>query len=56
MDADEALVAWQMVQAEAAGREMERREEAHRCPPDMPPCPRCQQFNDEEDEREFGFE
>lgn len=44
VQAHDRHLAWQCEQQQLA---------AHRCPPDMPPCPACQQREDEEDFREY---
>lgn len=54
LNADEELDAWHLANAEAAGRRQAAEEAAHRCPPDMPPCPVCQARQEAEDEREYG--
>jgi len=48
MDADDELVAWQLANAEADGKLAIEKNRHHRCPPDMPPCPDCQQIDDDE--------
>jgi hypothetical protein len=48
MDADDELTAWQEVQAMDAVLLQREKNLNHRCPPDMPPCPECQQKDDDE--------
>ncbi len=46
-DPDSELTAWWEAQAADAWRAASC-EPRHRCPPDMPPCPECQEREDEE--------
>lgn len=47
IDPDDELTAW---------HEMQESHEPvrHRCPPDMPPCPQCEELIEEEQFKEFG--
>ena len=49
LDSDDELRIWHEVQAESAMKLMEH-DLHHRCSPDMPPCPECQELYDREDE------
>jgi hypothetical protein len=48
MDPDDELVAHQLANAEDFAADEFARAERHRCPIDMPPCPECQERDDEE--------
>lgn len=52
-DVDSELQAWQEVNAEADGLLQRSKNERHRCPMDMPPCPECEARYEEEDDREY---
>jgi hypothetical protein len=53
-DVDAALDNWKEVQAMDAGLLQLEKAEFHRCPPDMPPCPDCQDRIERENDKEFG--
>lgn len=49
-DPDSELDAWYLANAEAFGRRSTEEAAHHRCQPDMPPCPNCQELYDRESE------
>ena len=51
---DDQMDAFWDVQAVTAMREIAEEARTHRCPPDMPPCPACEDREEEECYREFG--
>ena len=53
-DVDAELDAWHDVQAVAAIKAHREESVRHRCPPDMPPCPECEERYARQDYIEFG--
>lgn len=48
MDVDDELDAWHIINAEADGKLADMKRENHRCGPDTPPCPDCQDLEERE--------
>lgn len=47
-DADDELTTWQEVQAMDHSALQAERDERHRCAADSPPCPDCQELDDQD--------
>lgn len=52
-DVDAELQAWHEAQGTPVLYQPEPHLRHHRCPVDMPPCPECQEAEEEEDFREY---